>query len=58
MMNLVKCFINNESGSAALEYGLITAGITVVAVTALNGVFALFSSFFATAVANLTAAVN
>ncbi len=58
MMNLVKCFINNESGSTALEYGLITAGITIVAVTALNGVFALFSSLFATAVANLTAAVN
>ena len=58
MMNLVKCFINNESGSTALEYGLVTAGITIVAVTALNVVFSLFSSLFATAVANLTAAVN
>jgi Flp pilus assembly pilin Flp len=42
----------------ALEYGLITAGISIVAITALTGVFALFSSLFATAVANLTAAVN
>ena len=31
MLTLVKCFIDNESGSTALEYGLITAGIAVVA---------------------------
>jgi Flp pilus assembly pilin Flp len=32
MPNLVKRFIASESGSTALEYGLVAAGITVVAV--------------------------
>ena len=54
--SLVKCFIDNESGSTALEYGLVAAGITVVAVTALNAVFALYAGLFATVVADLTAA--
>ena len=54
--DLVKRFIASESGSTALEYGLVAAGITVVAVTALNAVFTLFAGLFATVVADLTAA--
>ena len=51
-------FIDNKSASTALEYGLIAAGIAVVAVTALNAVFALYAGLFATVVANFTAAAN
>ena len=58
MLTLVKCFIDNESGSTALEYGLITAGIAVVAITALNAVFALYAGLFTVVVANLTAVAN
>jgi pilus assembly protein Flp/PilA len=47
MPSLVKRFIASESGSTALEYGLVAAGITVVAVTALNAVFTLFAGLFA-----------
>ncbi|MGJ8527493.1 Flp family type IVb pilin [Maritalea sp.] len=39
-MNLVKKFLNDESGATAIEYGLIAALISVViigAVTALGG---------------------
>ena len=58
MPSLVKCFIASEFGSTALEYGLVAAGITVVAVTALNAVFTLFAGLFATVVADLTAAAT
>jgi Flp pilus assembly pilin Flp len=56
MPSLVKRFIASESESTALEYGLVAAGITVVAVTGLNAVFSLFAGLFATVVADLTAA--
>lgn len=33
-MNLVKKFLNDESGATAIEYGLIAALISVVIITA------------------------
>jgi pilus assembly protein Flp/PilA len=38
MVNLVSRFIKDESGATAIEYGLIAAGISVVIITAVNGV--------------------
>ena len=47
-MNLMKKFLNDESGATAIEYGLIAALISVIiigAVTALGGqLFAVFNS--------------
>ena len=56
MMKLVKCFISNESGATAIEYGLIAAGIALAAVTALEMAGTVTSALFGKAVANLTAA--
>ena len=55
MMNLVKCFITSDSGSTAIEYGLIAAGIVLAAYTALNVTGTLTASLFSKAVVNLTA---
>jgi pilus assembly protein Flp/PilA len=33
MINLAKRFANDESGAAAIEYGLIAAGISVAIIT-------------------------
>jgi len=35
-MNLVKKFLNDESGATAIEYGLIAALISVVIITAVG----------------------
>lgn len=56
MMNLVRCFITNDSGATAVEYGLIAVGIVVVATTALSAVFAITSGLFGLAVADFKAA--
>ena len=57
MLTLVKCFIDNDFGSTALEYGLIAAGNSS-SPTALNAVFALYAGLFATVVANLIAGAD
>lgn len=36
MYQLVKKFLSNESGATAIEYGLIAALISVVAITAMT----------------------
>jgi pilus assembly protein Flp/PilA len=33
MKNLMKSFLNDESGATAIEYGLIAAGISVAIIT-------------------------
>jgi pilus assembly protein Flp/PilA len=33
MKTLVKCFLKDESGATAIEYGLIAAGISVAIIT-------------------------
>jgi pilus assembly protein Flp/PilA len=38
MTNLVKRFVNDESGATAIEYGLIAAGISVAIITIVKGV--------------------
>jgi len=38
MMNLLKRFLKNESGAAAIEYGLIASGISVVIIPSVNNV--------------------
>jgi pilus assembly protein Flp/PilA len=36
MINLLKRFLNDDSGATAIEYGLIAAGISVVIITVVN----------------------
>jgi pilus assembly protein Flp/PilA len=38
MLNLVKRFLNCESGATAIEYGLIAAGISVAIIAVVQGV--------------------
>ncbi len=38
MINLLKLFLKNESGTAAIEYGLIASGISVVIIPGVNNV--------------------
>jgi pilus assembly protein Flp/PilA len=38
MKNLIARFVKDESGATAIEYGLIAAGISVVIITAVNGI--------------------
>lgn len=38
MKNLIARFVKDESGATAIEYGLIAAGISIVIITAVNGV--------------------
>ena len=38
MKNTIKRYAQDESGSTAIEYGLIAAGISVVIITAVNTV--------------------
>jgi pilus assembly protein Flp/PilA len=38
MLNLVKRFVNDESGATAIEYGLIVVLITVAILTAVTAV--------------------
>jgi len=37
-MSLIKCFLRNESGATAIEYGLIAAGISVAIITIVGSV--------------------
>ena len=55
MMNLVRCFINNKSGSTAVEYALIAGAIVIAGYAALAAVGTVTSSLFGKAVADLTA---
>jgi pilus assembly protein Flp/PilA len=36
MINLLRRFLNDDSGATAIEYGLIAAGISVVIITVVN----------------------
>ena len=57
-MNLVKRFITAESGSTAIEYALIAAGIVLAAYTSIQVAGALTAGLFGTAVVNITPAVH
>jgi pilus assembly protein Flp/PilA len=36
MINLLKCFLKDETGATAIEYGLIAAGISVAIIAVVN----------------------
>jgi pilus assembly protein Flp/PilA len=38
MRQLMARFLRDESGATAIEYGLIAAGISIVIITAVNGI--------------------
>jgi pilus assembly protein Flp/PilA len=38
MREIILCFIKNESGATAIEYGLIAAGIAVAIIAVVQGV--------------------
>ena len=37
MRKFIGCFLRDESGATAIEYGLIAAGISVAIILAVNG---------------------
>ncbi|MBO6550162.1 MAG: Flp family type IVb pilin [Rhizobiales bacterium] len=46
MKNLMVRFMNDESGATAIEYGLIAAGISVVIISAVEGLGDTLDSTF------------
>jgi pilus assembly protein Flp/PilA len=54
-MSMIKRFIDNESGSTAVEYALIAGAIVIAGYAALTAVGTVTSSLFGKAVADLTA---
>jgi pilus assembly protein Flp/PilA len=55
MTNLVRRFIDDQSGATAIEYGLIAAGIAVAIIVAVNTVGTDLSSLFGRISAKLNA---
>ena len=45
-MNLLRCFAADESGTTAIEYGLIAAGIAAVIIVTVNTVGSNMKSVF------------
>jgi pilus assembly protein Flp/PilA len=48
MLQLVSRFLEDESGATAIEYCLIAVGISIVIITAVNGIGSTLSNNFAT----------
>ena len=46
MRQLIKNFFNDESGSTAIEYCMIAAGLSIVIVTVVNGIGTNLSTKF------------
>ena len=46
MRRLLTRFVDDECGATAIEYALIAAGISIVIITALNGVGSALSTKF------------
>ncbi|UPJ46803.1 Flp family type IVb pilin [Bradyrhizobium sp. 200] len=46
MRRILERFIDDECGATAIEYCLIAAGISIVIVTAVNGVGSMLSTKF------------
>jgi pilus assembly protein Flp/PilA len=46
MTNLVRRFVEDESGATAIEYGLIAAGIAVAIIVTVNAVGTDLNSLF------------
>jgi pilus assembly protein Flp/PilA len=47
MTKLLKDFLADESGATAIEYGLIAAGISLVIISAVNGLGSKLNTKFA-----------
>jgi pilus assembly protein Flp/PilA len=46
MTNLVKRFMNDETGATAIEYGLIAAGISVAIIAVVQGLGSKLNTTF------------
>lgn len=46
MQNYIRCFINDESGATAIEYGLIVAGIAVAIIAVVQGLGSKLNTTF------------
>jgi pilus assembly protein Flp/PilA len=46
MAKLLRCFLKDESGATAIEYGLIAAGIAVAIIAVVQGVGTNLSATF------------
>ena len=49
----LRCFIRDDSGATAIEYGLIAAGISVVIIAAVNAVGSQLQTTFSTVSSSL-----
>jgi pilus assembly protein Flp/PilA len=47
MLNLISRFLRDESGATAIEYCLIAVGLSIVIVTAVNGIGSTLNAKFA-----------
>jgi pilus assembly protein Flp/PilA len=48
MLHLISRFLNDETGATAIEYCLIAVGLSIVIITAVNGIGSTLSSNFST----------
>jgi pilus assembly protein Flp/PilA len=46
MTNLIKRFVQDDSGATAIEYGLIAAGISVAIITVVSGLGSKLNTTF------------
>jgi len=53
MVQLISRFLNDESGATAIEYCLIAAGLSIVIVTAVNGIGGTLNGKFTSVNASL-----
>jgi pilus assembly protein Flp/PilA len=48
MLRLISRFLNDESGATAIEYCLIAVGLSIVIITAVNGIGSSLNTKFTT----------
>ena len=48
MRQLISRFLNDESGATAIEYCLIAVGLSIVIITAVNGIGSTLNAKFTT----------
>ena len=46
MLQLISRFLNDESGATAIEYCLIAVGLSIVIITAVNGIGSTLNTRF------------
>jgi pilus assembly protein Flp/PilA len=56
MRDVLRTFAKDESGAAAIEYGLIAAGISVAIITVMNSISGQLRNTFATVSTQLSQA--